>query len=71
MVQAQETGKLSCRIEGVNLADLDFFSKSDPVCLCEEKVNGVWQIRSQTERIMDELNPTFTEPCVFSYASLT
>ena len=43
MVEAENSeGDLSCKIEGVNLADLDFFSKSDPVCLVEEKVNRIW-----------------------------
>ena len=37
--------RLKCRIEGVQLADLDFFSKSDPICLVEEFVNNAWQVR--------------------------
>ena len=37
--------RLKCRIEGEGLADLDFFSKSDPICLIEEFVNNAWQVR--------------------------
>ena len=43
MVQAR--GRLQLKIEGVELKDLDFFSKSDPICVLEEKVGHVWHKR--------------------------
>ena len=67
MVQAGY--RLKCRIEGVNLADLDFFSKSDPICLVEEFVNSAWQVRDQTEKIDNDLNPVFTRQPEFAYTS--
>ena len=57
MVEA--SGRLQLRIEGRDLADLDFFSKSDPICVLEEKVNNVWHRRGQTEKIDNDLNPVF------------
>ena len=68
MVEAS-SGDLSCKIEGENLKDLDTFSKSDPICLVEEKVNGIWQARGQTERIMNDLNPVFQNAVEFRYTS--
>ena len=43
MVEAEnQEGELTCKIVGIELKDLDTFSKSDPICLLEEKVNGIW-----------------------------
>ena len=61
--------RLKCRIEGVGLADLDFFSKSDPICLVEEFVGNAWQVRDQTEKIDNELNPVFQRQPEFAYTS--
>ena len=61
--------RLKCRIEGEGLADLDFFSKSDPICLVEEFVNSAWQVRDQTEKIDNELNPVFQRQPEFSYTN--
>ena len=59
MVEAVRGGNLYFKIEGEELKDLDFFSKSDPICVLEEKIGHVWQKRGQTEVIMDDLNPVF------------
>ena len=67
MVEAR--GRLQLKIEGVELKDLDFFSKSDPICVLEEKVGNVWQKRGQTEVIMDDLNPVFETVLEFDYSS--
>ena len=61
--------RLRCRIEGVGLADLDFFSKSDPICLVEELVNNAWQVRDQTEKIDNDLNPVFQRQPEFGWTS--
>ena len=39
--------------------------------MLEEKVNGLWQTRGQTERIMNNLNPVFTTPLNFHYSSVS
>ena len=62
-------GRLCLRIEGKNLADCDFFSKSDPVCVMEEKIGHCWHKRGQTEVIMDDLNPVFQTVLEFEYTS--
>ena len=46
-------------ISGRKLKDLDTFSKSDPVCLIFEKVNGSWAKIGKTEQIKNNLNPDF------------
>ena len=45
MVEAVRGGNLYFKIEGEELKDLDFFSKSDPICVLEEKIGHVWQKR--------------------------
>ena len=40
-----EIGRLKVQIEGQGLKDLDFFSKSDPICLVEELVGDTWTVR--------------------------
>lgn len=47
-------------ISGRKLKDLDAFSKSDPVCLVFEKVNGHWTKIGKTEQVKNNLNPDFT-----------
>ena len=47
-------------ISGRKLKDLDTFSKSDPVCLVFEKINGSWKQIGKTEQIKNQLNPDFT-----------
>ena len=58
------SGKLQLRIAGKQLKDLDWFSKSDPVCLLEEWDHELrsWRVRGQTERIDDNLDPVFERP---------
>ena len=46
-------------ISGRKLKDLDAFSKSDPVCLVFEKVNGKWTKIGRTEQVKNSLNPDF------------
>ena len=47
-------------ISGRKLKDLDAFSKSDPVCIVFEKVNGNWTKIGKTEQVKNNLNPDFT-----------
>ena len=56
-----EEGQLHCtlRIEGINLKDLDTFSKSDPICVVDRLASNDWVKVGQTERIKDNLNPVF------------
>ena len=69
MVEAPSK-RLKCKIVGVNLIDLDFFSKSDPICMVEELVRGgEWTRRDQTEVIMNNLNPEFTKELEFEYTN--
>ena len=56
----------------MNLADLDLFSKSDPVCVVYEfefENGGMWRMLDKTETIDDELNPVFTKPLEFPVTS--
>ena len=46
-------------ISGRKLKDLDAFSKSDPVCLVFEQINGSWRKIGKTEQIKNNLNPDF------------
>ena len=63
MVEADEsTGTLQFKISGRELKDLDFFSKSDPICIVETLRLDMWVTLNQTERIMNNLNPDFKKP---------
>ena len=43
MVEGDESsGRLSFKISGRELKDLDFFSKSDPICVVETLRNEAW-----------------------------
>ena len=67
MVEA--SGRLQLRIECQNLADLDLFSKSDPVCVLEQKMGSTWRLIGQTEVIDNDLNPVFKTLLEFDYNS--
>ena len=69
MVEAASLGRICCKISGENLADLDFFSKSDPVCIVEKKEGNSWVVKGQTERILNDLNPAFETQPEFEYES--
>ena len=51
--------KVNLHISGRNLKDLDYFSKSDPVCRVYMQRNNEWVKLGVTERIDDNLNPDF------------
>lgn len=46
---------LSCN----NLPNMDWFSKSDPIVCVYQKHNGQYELLGRTERIKNDLNPTF------------
>ena len=52
-----------------NLADLDVFSKSDPLCVVSEfNQNSMkWVKLGQTEQILDDLNPIFRTRFTLNY----
>ena len=52
-----------------NLADLDVFSKSDPLCVVSEfnKNSMKWVKLGQTEQILDDLNPIFRTRFTLNY----
>lgn len=56
---------LSCR----NLRDMDFFSKSDPMCVVYTRNSGTdfWQEIKRTEIIYNNLNPDFTTKIEMEY----
>ena len=71
MVEGDESsGRLSFKISGRELKDLDFFSKSDPICVVETLRNEAWQTLGQTERIMNNLDPDFKKIVEISYESM-
>ena len=70
MVEGDEnTGTLQFKISGRELKDLDFFSKSDPICVVETLRQDMWVTLNQTERIMNNLNPDFKKPIEIQYES--
>ena len=68
----EQSGTLRLQIAGKQLKDLDWFSKSDPVCLLEEwdPALQVWRVRGQTETIDDNLDPVFERTLQLDYRSL-
>ncbi|KAK2183199.1 hypothetical protein NP493_320g01053 [Ridgeia piscesae] len=56
---------VSCR----NLADMDIFSKSDPMCVLQTMPYGKneWVKFGCTETIRDDLNPNFVKKFVIEY----
>ena len=58
---------INLMISGRKLKDLDVMSKSDPVCILYEKVNGQWSKIGTTEQIKNNLNPDFTKAFEMSY----
>ena len=69
MVKASTGGRLRLEVAGRDLKDLDWFSKSDPICVLEKKIDSIWKKVSQTERIDNDLNPDFQTPLEFEYDS--
>ena len=63
------TGKIKCKIEGIKLKDLDFFTHSDPICIIEEKVGNEWKEVGRTEKLDNNLNPVFEIEPEFNYKS--
>ena len=60
MVEAVATQRvIILKVSGKNLADLDTFSKSDPVCTLHKY--GQDAVVSQTEMILNDLNPEFQQ----------
>ncbi|KAK7483323.1 hypothetical protein BaRGS_00025490 [Batillaria attramentaria] len=54
---------ISCR----NLADLDVFTKTDPMCVLFVKQFGQWKEYGRTEASRDTLNPRFVESFLMEY----
>jgi len=50
-----------------NLADTDIMSKSDPVCVLFVKNQSSWTEFDRTERIADNLSPSWTKKFVIDY----
>ena len=70
MVEASKLGTIRCKISGIDLKDLDYFSKSDPICMIETKEGQlIWKPVGQTERINNDLNPVFKIEPEFDYIS--
>ena len=64
-------GRLKCKIKGLKLKDLDFFTHSDPICIIEEKIGGgEWQEVGRTEKLDNNLNPVFKVEPEFNYKSV-
>ena len=59
--------KVNLYISGRNLADLDYFSKSDPVCRVYACFDGKWARVGTTERVNDDLNPNFERAITVPY----
>lgn len=54
-------------ISCTGLADLDEFTKSDPMCVLFYKQFGQWKEFGRTEAIRDTLNPKFVESFMLDY----
>ena len=56
-------------ISGRKLRDLDFFSKSDPICILSEYNSQTkqWVKLGQTEQIKNNLNPDFKTKFTVNY----
>eukprot|EP01119_Soliformovum_irregulare_P001210 TRINITY_DN10930_c0_g1_i1.p1 TRINITY_DN10930_c0_g1~~TRINITY_DN10930_c0_g1_i1.p1 ORF type:complete len:541 (-),score=152.66 TRINITY_DN10930_c0_g1_i1:47-1642(-) len=55
-------------ISCMNLHNLDALSKSDPEVITEVKQpNGSWSLVGKTEKIINNLNPTFSTPISIAY----
>ena len=56
-------------ISGRNLQDLDFFSKSDPLCILSEYNDSIkkWVKLGQTEQVPNNLNPDFKTRFTLNY----
>ncbi|GFN74135.1 hypothetical protein PoB_000064100 [Plakobranchus ocellatus] len=50
-----------------DLADLDVFTKTDPMCVLFVKQFGQWKEFGRTEAIRQTLNPNFTESFLLEY----
>ena len=61
------------KIKGQQLKDIDFFSKSDPICLVEEYMqdDNTWRVIGQTEKIDNNLNPEFQTQPEFNYSQVS
>ena len=63
-----EEKRLKIKIECRDLADLDTFSKSDPICLLEQlEADCSWTKVDQTETIDNDLNPKFNKELEIDY----
>ena len=54
-------------VSGRNLKSMDTFSKSDPICLLFEKINGRWEKLGMTEQIKDSKDPDFATAFTVAY----
>lgn len=63
----QPVQRLSLSFECENLANMDTFSKSDPILFLFIKNNNVWQKIGQTEVIHDNLSPQWVTKVPVQY----
>ena len=67
MQNNQPTQKLSLSFACENLANMDTFSKSDPILFMYVKQGTAWQKIGQTEVIHDNLSPVFVTKILVTY----
>ncbi|XP_041364275.1 copine-3-like [Gigantopelta aegis] len=60
-------GKVELMISCQNLANLDVFTKTDPMCVLFVKQFGQWKEFGRTEAIRESLNPGFTESFIVDF----
>ncbi|RUS78779.1 hypothetical protein EGW08_013463 [Elysia chlorotica] len=60
-------GQVELLVRCTDLADLDIFTKTDPMCVLFVKQFGQWKEFGRTEAIRQTLNPSFTESFLLDY----
>ena len=63
----QRGTKIEIMVACTDLADLDIFSKTDPMCVLFLKKFGQWKELGRTEAVDETLNPKFTETFLLDY----
>ncbi|XP_076445812.1 copine-9-like [Babylonia areolata] len=65
--QRRSRGTVELLVRCRDLADLDVFTKTDPVCVLFVRQFGQWKEFARTEAIRSTLNPKFVESFVLEY----
>jgi len=63
----QPVQRLNLSFACENLANMDTFSKSDPILFMYQKQGNKWQKIGQTEVIHDNLSPTWVTKVIVQY----